>query len=466
MKQVTAVFDIGKTNKKYFLFDEDFNEIHHDYVRFDEIPDDDGFSSEDLTSIVTWMKGIIKSLLADPDYQLGKINFSTYGASLVHLDKNGRPATPFYNYLKPMDPSVLKSFFRKYGDEDEFSSVTSSPVMGFLNSGFQLFYLKYFKPDLFSKIRYTIHFPQYLSYVLTNKLHSEYTGIGCHTALWDFQKGNYHHWTEDEELTSFFPSILPSHKNYEVEMDGQKVKIGLGVHDSSSALVPYIQTSEDPFVLISTGTWSVCMNYFNETALTRDELKKDCLTFLSTTGTPIKASRLFLGQHLSNQAQRLCDYFNCDYKTYKTVEYDTSFESGRTDHFRLQFDHGLLKPERLGYQNNFNQDLSIFDSYESAYHHLIDELTDLQIASLKLAIGNTPIKTIYLDGGFSSNEVFMQMLTDKLREYNLYSSSFAKGTALGAAIIVNQAKLPKSFLTDHYQLKLHTTSPKRTVKNH
>lgn len=54
MKQkVTAVFDIGKTNKKFFLFDKDFKEIHKEYTSFDEIKDEDGHPTEDIHAYKT-----------------------------------------------------------------------------------------------------------------------------------------------------------------------------------------------------------------------------------------------------------------------------------------------------------------------------------------------------------------------------------------------------------------------------
>ena len=43
-KTVTAVFDIGKTNEKFFLFDDEFQEVYREYVQFDEITDEDGLS--------------------------------------------------------------------------------------------------------------------------------------------------------------------------------------------------------------------------------------------------------------------------------------------------------------------------------------------------------------------------------------------------------------------------------------
>ena len=47
-QKVTAVFDIGKTNKKIFLFNEDFQQVHKEYIHFDEIIDEDGFPTENL----------------------------------------------------------------------------------------------------------------------------------------------------------------------------------------------------------------------------------------------------------------------------------------------------------------------------------------------------------------------------------------------------------------------------------
>ena len=450
---VTAVADIGKTNKKFFLFDEDFMEISHEYIRFEEKQDDDGYPVEDLDAIVNWVKERVVQTIADGRYDLRSLNFSTYGASMVHLDGAGNPVVPFYNYLKPFPEGLIGQLLEQLQvPEAEFSAATSSPIMGFLNSGFQLLYLRHQKPGLFSRIAYSLHFPQYLSFLFSGKYCSEYTSIGCHTALWDFTTDNYHAWLTKEEVISLLPRIVPSNFSYQTLIEGHQIRIGTGVHDSSSALVPYIQASRDPFILISTGTWSICMNYFNEDPLTVEDLNKDCLNFLSTKGTRIKASRLFLGQHISNQMKKLSAHFHEPYSNYKSVVYDSTF-TVRSPGDPLRFDHSLLRPERFGLVNADTPDYEQFGSYQHAYHHFIDEVTDLQIASLQLAIGQSNIHTLYVDGGFSKNEVFMQLLANKLPNHQVYASSFAQGTALGAAILINDATLPENYLRENYQLK-------------
>ena len=67
---------------------------------------------------------------------------------------------------------------------------------------------------------------------------------------------------------------------------------------------------------------------------------------------------------------------------------------------------------------------------------LFDELTDIQIASLQLAIGETAVRTIFVDGGFSNSEVFTRFLAQKLPSYNIYSASSPMGATLGAALVI------------------------------
>ena len=103
----------------------------------------------------------------------------------------------------------------------------------------------------------------------------------------------------------------------------------------------------------------------------------------------------------------------------------------------LQFNHDTLKPERFGFVNNPDQNLSILYSFDNAYKILMNELLDIQIASLRLAIGGSYIENILVDGGFSNNEVFVEILTAKLPEYQVETRQMKNGSALGAALLVN-----------------------------
>ena len=156
---------------------------------FDEIVDEDGFACEDLGALQQWIVSTFAELYQLPEFEIIGLNFSAYGASFVYVDRVGEPVAPLYNYLKPVSRDFSYSDF---GGEAEFARKTASPILGNLNSGLQVFgsILKPFWHEVFK----AVHFPNYLASLFTGKFLSEITSIGCHTALWDFDLGQYHPW--------------------------------------------------------------------------------------------------------------------------------------------------------------------------------------------------------------------------------------------------------------------------------
>ncbi|MEI8226523.1 MAG: FGGY family carbohydrate kinase, partial [Bacteroidota bacterium] len=282
---VIAIFDIGKTNKKILLFNNDLKVISETEEKFPVIEDDDGFECDDIELIEKWIKESIIRLVYSYKYDLKAVNFTTYGATLVYLDANGKRLTPVYNYLKPIDEKIPESLYKRYGGRDEFCRRTASPALGMLNSGIQPLWLKAVKPDVFSKIKHILHFPQYLSYTLTGKIYAEHTSIGCHTALWDFDNMSYHPWVKVRGL--ILPEPVPIGTLNDIVIEGKKLKIGIGIHDSSSSLAPYFAGSKGKFLLLSTGTWCINMNPFNTEKLTAEQLDNDCLCYMSITRQPV-----------------------------------------------------------------------------------------------------------------------------------------------------------------------------------
>ena len=78
------------------------------------------------------------------------------GPASCHVDKNGKPLTSLYNYLKPYTPFLTERFYSTYGNPESFSLQTASPVLGSLNSGLQLYRMKYEKPEVFKNLFYSI----------------------------------------------------------------------------------------------------------------------------------------------------------------------------------------------------------------------------------------------------------------------------------------------------------------------
>ena len=451
---VIAIIDVGKTNKKLFLFDEHYKIVFERSARFTETADEDGFPCENLDSLRLSVFDSLHEVFRRKEFTVKAINFSTYGASFVYIDEDGRAVAPLYNYLKPYPEELKKKFYDTYGGEEEFSNRTASPVLGNLNSGMQLYRIKYEKPELFKQIKYALHLPQYMSYLLSGNVCADITSIGCHTNLWDFQKNDYHEWVYKEGIAEKLPPVEPcdtvtcsAFGNYGV---------GIGFHDSSAALIPYLVNFHEPFVLISTGTWCISLNPFNETPLTVTELKHDCLSFLQYKGKPVKAARLFAGNEHEEQVKRIAEHFNQSTVRYRTVEFNREIN----DVLERKIPPVEI-PDTIQLINQSlfaKRDLSLFDSDEEAYHQLMRDIITQQKVSTQLILNGSAVKRLFVDGGFSKNSIYMNLLASAFPELEIFAASMAQATALGTALGIHSSWNDKALPNDIIELKYYSNT--------
>jgi sugar (pentulose or hexulose) kinase len=427
---VIAVFDIGKTNKKFFLFNEQYRIVLERSASFEETIDEDGFSCEDIVALRNWVLWTLQEVQAMPGYEVKALNFSAYGASFVPIGKDGSNTTPLYNYLRPFSAAMANAFYARYGGETAVALATASPVLGNLNSGMQLYRLKEEKPDLFDQIRYALHLPQYISFLFTHQACSDMTSIGCHTALWDFAGNDYHIWVKQESILSKMAPIVPGNKTMQVNVNDVPVSVGAGLHDSSAALIPYLASFTEPFVLLSTGTWCISLNPFNNDPLTAAELEQDCLYYMRYDGSPVKASRLFAGREHEEQTKRLAEHFHVS----------------ETHYQEILFDHALLAV--LQKDKNTNQvgvhrsafgvrDLNDLGDYAQAYHQLISDIIQQQQLSTSLVLHPEKTKRLFVDGGFAKNPVYMNLLAMAFPRIEVFAASVSQASALGAALAIH-----------------------------
>lgn len=432
MKNVIAVFDIGKTNKKILLFDESLKLVYQHEERMPTIIDEDGVECDNIDRMEAWILDTMKGLSKSSEYNVLGVNFSTYGATLMYLDENGKRLTPAYNYLKPLPKGAIDPLYEKWGGIEEFSRCTASPafVDNMLNSGLQAYWLKKFRPEVFAKVKHVLHFPQYLSYLLTGKVASEYTSIGCHTAMWDFDNKQYHPWLAGEKIP--VPQPISNSTVYDVVFSGKNIKAGIGIHDSSASLAPYILGSNEPFLLISTGTWCINMNPFNEEPLTDEQLKRDTLCYMSVSMKPVKSSRLFLGHILDVNAARIAAHFGLPADEYKRISANGEWVKKMLKEEPVYFRNGV--PD--GYVDD-QVDLNQFGSYLEAYHRFVIDVTLLLEQSIGLVLpANDTTKAIYISGGFARNPIFVPLMAMLHPNKKVYTSEIDNSTALGAAIVM------------------------------
>ncbi|MES2733620.1 MAG: FGGY family carbohydrate kinase [Bacteroidota bacterium] len=442
----TAVFDIGKTNKKFSIFDENLQEIHRHYITLPETKDEDGFPTEDLPLLTEWMQEELRKAMQSDKFHISKLNFSTYGASFVHLNECGLPVAPLYNYLKPFPEELWNEFYQIAGTNEEYCVSTASPALGMLNSGLQLYWLQKKRPEIFEQIKYSLHFPQYCSYLFSKYLWSDFTSIGCHTGLWDFTKKDYHTWVKQSGIDALFPSTVLATHTTQAMVNGQLVEVGTGIHDSSAALLPYIVSSEESFLLLSTGTWNITFNPFSQELLTSSDLHKDCLNYMRMDGLPVKASRLFFGSEFNIQTQKMTDHFGkTEHKYHHTIIFDEElFKKWNQVQEPLFHLETIQYPDQsIAFASETRWDL--FPTFEDAYHRFMIEMMHLQTNAIQLAAGSMPIQKLYVDGGFTQNDLFVHLLRMAFPTCELIISPSPLGSSLGAAMAINSPETVKNY---------------------
>jgi sugar (pentulose or hexulose) kinase len=450
---VIAIFDVGKTNKKLFLFDSQYKIVYEKSAKFPETKDEDGDECDDLESLRISIIDSLQEVISMKEFSIKAINFSSYGASLVYIDENGNPLTPLYNYLKKYPDTLHHQFYDTYGGVQSFTHQTASPVLGSLNSGMQLYRIKYERPELFKKIKYALHLPQYLSYLISGTPCSDITSIGCHTNLWDFSKMQYHQWVTQEGALEKLAPILPGNEVLTTNFMGNNYFVGIGLHDSSAALIPYLVNFHEPFVLISTGTWCISLNPFNQTPLTDEELSNDCLCFMTYEGKPVKASRLFAGYEHEQQVNRIADHFNQSIIRYQDIDYDAQVVIDLQHKFQQADGSINLKASDFS-----KRDLSSFTSDIEAYHQLILDIIAQQIFSTQLVLQGTDTKKIFVDGGFGKNSIYMNLLAKFFPDKEVFAASMAQATAVGTALSIHQCWNQMPLPNDIIELKYYANS--------
>jgi L-fuculokinase len=481
MIPVVAIIDVGKTNKKLFLFDRHYRIVWERTDQFAETTDDDDDPSEDLPRLRAWVLASVAEVLALPAFDVQALNVSAYGASLVYVGADGEPVGHLYNYLKPFPDALRQQFYAQYGPVDALSVQTASPALDSLNSGLQLYRLKHDRPALFAQVAFALHLPQYVAYLLNNRPVAEITSLGCHTLLWDFDRNDYHDWVKQENLESRLLPVAPSDSVISTDFGGNQVPVGIGLHDSSAALIPYLMAFGDSsFVLISTGTWCISLNPFTpaDEPLTAEELQYDCLSYLSYRGQPVKASRLFAGHEHEQQTRRLARHFGIADDHYKHIQYDRRLLRQLQHHNPplpepARSASGLIAPNVMPLlaQSVFGRRaLADFPDYETAYHQLMLDLMVGQLIStaLVLPVDGSPgesrsgVSRIFVDGGFSQNPVYMNLLAAAFPQLEVWAASVAQASALGAALAIHAHWNPLPIPPDLIQLTRYP-SPKPLI---
>lgn len=434
-KPIYVVFDIGKANKKLLLFDEDRQILcEHLHVCIDAY-DEDNHACDHIQRLALWVQSHWENLLANPQYAIKGVNFAAYSAAWVHLDAEGQAFMPLYSYLKPLPVAITAQFYAELGQSpEEFALATRAPQLGMQNAGLQLYWLKYAQPAQYARIHTSLHLPHYLSYLITGERYSDYSTVGCHTGLWDFDRQDYHAWVYREGLVDKLAPLIRD--SVATVLDG--VLVGVGMHDSVAALATYlVENQEEEFVLVSTGTWCVTFNPFNKQKLSPELLCQGCVNYLSPRGEAVLAARLPLGQEHDYQVARIARYFNIPPDFYQALQNVNPAEQPADTLPPIWADLLVLAEPSA----TTEWALTPFASATAAYQHLLFALVHRLRTAIDLVRQSE--NTIFVDGGFARNLLFMQYLSRHYPNVQIRTPVVPQATAIGALIHLEQGEARK-----------------------
>jgi L-fuculokinase len=430
-KPVYAVFDIGRTNKKLIIFDENRQIIsEHLHVCTDGY-DEDGDACDHLPRLTQWVGAHWLALQQNPLYAIKGVNFTAYGAALVHLDAEGEAFLPLYSNRKPFPAEYAERFYAALDQSARvFAWATRASHLGMLSAGLQLYWLKHARPAQFARIHTSLHLPQYLSYLITGDKYSDYSSVGCHTALWDFERQDYHDWVYREGVAEKLAPLIKD----SVSAVANGVLIGVGLHDSSAAVVSYLfENVGTDFVLVSTGAWCAIFNPFAPPALTPEQLAHHCVNYLSPRGEPVLAAGWPLGQEHDYQVQRIAGHFGVQPDFYRSLVLAWPTE---------QLAAALLPAwSEDALPVGFDWPLNSFGTAAEAYQHLMYSLVRQVGARIGLVRQNGEV--LFVDGGFARNPLFMQFLGRLFPEVAIRTLEVPQATAIGALIHLEQGEARK-----------------------
>jgi sugar (pentulose or hexulose) kinase len=468
MEYALAVFDVGMTNKKLVIYDDDLAQVDAVYKVFPplmEEPEDGGSKLEvhDLAAIETWLLKNLAVFAAK--YPIRAIAVTTHGATLVCIGEDGLPCAPSVLYTHDPGKDFHARFYQLAGDPKELQAETGTPeFQSLINPSKGILFLRENFPGAFPKTRYILNYPQYWGWRLTGKAGAEATYVGCHSYLWDFRKKTYSAVARRLGVEALLPdglreswdtlgTVLPDVAK-RAGLDAG-VLVTMGIHDSNASLLPYLAKRDGrDFILDSTGTWCVHMHPQKEYGFRPDELGKVVFFNLAATGAPVKTT-IFLGglefdawSALFRLASGISSKENIpawDPAVYRRIIKEKRF---------------FILPEIVNGSGQFpgSRARAVEDGHDFTYEEIKaggaipgfirNPVTAYAVLNLSLALqteialsraGRVPGTEIFIEGGFRKNPDYAALVATLSHGSPVGLTGFSEATSLGAAMTAKAA---------------------------
>ncbi|MEF3331099.1 rhamnulokinase family protein [Oceanobacillus oncorhynchi] len=226
----------------------------------------------DIDKLFFEVKKVLKEI--GKTMTIDSIGIATWGVDFGLLDKDGELIHNPVHYRDPRTEGILEEV-EKYFSQKELYELTGNQII-FFNTIFQLAYLKKYKEKELEKTESLLLMPDLFNYLLTGVKRAEET-IASTTQLFDPYKKT---WNKEIIRTMGFPvdifqelvkpgetiGTISDELSQELEISKIPV-IATTSHDTASAAVS-VPASNDEFLFISCGTWSLVGTELNSPVIT------------------------------------------------------------------------------------------------------------------------------------------------------------------------------------------------------
>lgn len=289
-----AVFDLGKTNTKMFVFAPDGMVLSESRTKPSWVIHK-GRRVLDDHSLHGWM---VRELAAAVDrHAVGGVMFSAHGCTFALVRGTDELMHPVLDYEQEVPDPVAETF---EGIVPDFSETFTPRLPLGLCYGRHVYWLSQEEPVAFSKSDAIVGYAQYWVWRFCGRQLSEYSYLGVHSHLWAPFAGDYSSMVDRLGWRSKLPALEPSGTvvgHAELEMangDHRSIAVHNGVHDTNAALSYYRMTGLEDFTLVSTGTWVVIIN--PDCPLSALDAERDMLCNVTVEGSPAPSLRFMGGR--------------------------------------------------------------------------------------------------------------------------------------------------------------------------
>ncbi|GAB1584500.1 carbohydrate kinase [Phyllobacterium phragmitis] len=413
-----AVFDLGKTNSKLFVFRADGALL--DERRSKPVWRRDGdIRVLDDGVLFAWMREALAAAIAD--HGVNRIMFSGHGCTFAVIEGD-RLAHPVLDYEQEPPADIARHIESRIPD---FAETYSPRLPHGFNFGCHMLWLQERAPDVFENADAILGYPQFWTWKFSGVKLSEISYLGCHSHLWAPLRHDFSSLVDTQGWREKMPSFARAGAavgEYEVALDdgtSVPVKVHNGVHDSNAALYFYRSAGLTDFTLVSTGTWVIIFN--TACPLNALDRERDMLANVTVDGEPTATIRFMGGREYdvaSGGWDRSISLSAIERVIGKKIFALPSFAPG-----------GPLP----GRQGEFTGPEPDREERAAAALLYVALMTDLSLDLIQSR------NTIIVDGGLVKTGLYTGLLAQLRPSQPLMTSANAEGSAFGAAALAFEA---------------------------